>query len=35
MKSGFIPKDAGADEVIKGTEKDPRRVVADATVRCA
>ena len=32
MKSGFIPKDRAPDEVIKGTEKDPRRVVADAAV---
>ena len=33
MKSGFIPKDRAPDEVIKGTEKDPRRVVADAAAR--
>ncbi len=25
MKSGFIPKDRSPDEVIKGSEKDPRR----------
>jgi 5-methyltetrahydrofolate--homocysteine methyltransferase len=25
MKSGFIPKDKAPDEVIKGSEKDPRR----------
>src|SRR3954465_8596625 len=25
MKSGFIPKDKAPDELIKGTEKDPRR----------
>src|SRR5688572_3177110 len=27
MKSGLIPKDRAPDEVIEGTEKDPRRVV--------
>ena len=32
MKSGFIPKQKAPDEVIKGTEKDPRRLADGAAV---
>jgi 5-methyltetrahydrofolate--homocysteine methyltransferase len=31
MKSGFIPKEKAPDELIKGTEKDPRRGAAVAS----
>ena len=32
MKSGFIPKQKAPDEVIKGTDKDPRNVVGGAAI---
>jgi 5-methyltetrahydrofolate--homocysteine methyltransferase len=32
MKSGFIPKEKAPDEVIKGTDKDPRSLADGAAV---